>query len=91
MNRIICFITILGLAFLTVSARGSQKRITVRTTADFVNNVSMENATFEIRGNVNLNGSSYTLQNGCELKVVSGYIANGEIKGRNTKLIVNKP
>lgn len=90
MNRVNLYITLLILALSSVSASGKHERIVVRSTADFVNNITKENVTFELRGAVNLNGRSFTLQNGCVLKVVSGYIANGEIKGRNTKLTVNK-
>lgn len=91
MNRIVLLIIYVIFAFLPASASGKKERFVVRSTADFVNNITKENVTFEIRGNVNLNGHSYTLQNGCELKVISGYIVNGMIKGWNTKLTINKP
>ena len=91
MNRLISVIIFFTAFIFSTSAKGTQERIVVRTTAEFVNNINKDNTTFEIRGDINLNGSTYTLQNGCEIRVVSGSLINGVIKGESTKLTANKP
>lgn len=60
--------------------------VIVRANKSFAEQVIASNTIYEIRYDVNLNGETITLNDGCELRFVGGSIKNGTIVLRGTLL-----
>ena len=77
-------LVLMVLAMSICTSAFSKEVITISTSTDFLRKVSKSNIIYDIKCDVNLNGSTVKIPANCILRFTSGSISNGKLEGSQT-------